>query len=311
MQLTQLEYLIAVEKYGSISRAAREMYTSQSSISTSIKTLEKELGVELLRRGPKGVQITAEGQYILENAKIIDKHIGNIRTVQKELDGKVRGNITVGGLGTCCMHILGNTAVYLKNRYPDIQVSLKGFNPNQLVQEFTEDSIDMGLMQVNQFNEKYLLAKAEYDQISCRELLRSHLVVAVNPQHPLYGRKEVTLEDLMPYEISTGFVRAENLVYWSLFNKMKELGYSQTITCLGDMLVSRLYAIKRNCIQLVPLISLELTNWLFSIPLHPIEIDQRYDLKFLLVYREETLDQIQELFVKELEHYLEPYQETE
>ena len=68
MQLTQLEYLIAVEKYGSISRAARELYTSQSSISTSIKTLETELGVEVLRRGTKGVHITAEGQYILENA---------------------------------------------------------------------------------------------------------------------------------------------------------------------------------------------------------------------------------------------------
>ena len=53
MQLTQLEYLIAVEKYGSISRAARELYTSQSSISTSIKTLETELGVEVLRRGTK------------------------------------------------------------------------------------------------------------------------------------------------------------------------------------------------------------------------------------------------------------------
>lgn len=64
-------YLIAVEKYGSISRAARELYTSQSSISTSIKTLETELGLELLRRGTKGVHITAEGQYILENAKII------------------------------------------------------------------------------------------------------------------------------------------------------------------------------------------------------------------------------------------------
>ena len=45
MQLTQLEYLIAVEKYGSISKAARELYTSQSSISTSIRTLEMELGV--------------------------------------------------------------------------------------------------------------------------------------------------------------------------------------------------------------------------------------------------------------------------
>ena len=172
MQLTQLEYLIAVEKYGSISRAAREMYTSQSSISTSIKTLETELGVDLLRRGPKGVQITAEGQYILENAKAIDEHIANIKAVQKNLDGIPRGSVTVGGLGTCCMHILGNAAVCLRNRYPDIQVSLKEFNPHQLLKEFSEDSIDMGVIQVNQFNEKYLLSKAEYGQLECRELLK-------------------------------------------------------------------------------------------------------------------------------------------
>ena len=93
MLLTQLEYLIAVEKYGSISRAARELYTSQSSISTSIKTLETELGVELLRRGPKGVHITAEGQYILENAKIIDRHLEEIRDVKSKLSGTVRGNV--------------------------------------------------------------------------------------------------------------------------------------------------------------------------------------------------------------------------
>ena len=84
MQLTQLEYLIAVEKYGSISRAAREMYTSQSSISTSIKNLETELGVELLRRGPKGVNITEEGRHILESAKIINRHMEDIKSVRQK-----------------------------------------------------------------------------------------------------------------------------------------------------------------------------------------------------------------------------------
>lgn len=260
MQLTQLEYLIAVEKYGSISRAARELYTSQSSISTSIKTLETELGVEVLRRGTKGVHITAEGQYILENAKIICQHMEDIKAVRERISGAVRGNVTVGGDGYGCMNILGNTAVNLKDRYPEISVALKGGNQRQILSELSDGSLDLGIFQINQFNEKYVRAKVEYAQLTSWDILKSHLVVGVSPQHPLYGRTEVTLEDMMPYEIATGFVRAEDLVYWSLFCEMRKKGYTKSITCLGDVGVSRLYTIKRNCIQLVPRVSLEMTN---------------------------------------------------
>ena len=53
-----------------------------------------------------------------------------------------------------------------------------------------------------------------------------------------------------------------------------------------------------------------MTNPLFSTPLYPIEMDQRYDLKYLLVYREESFGQPQELFLDEVLRYLEPYQDT-
>lgn len=311
MLLTQLEYLIAVEKYGSISRAARELYTSQSSISTSIKTLETELGVELLRRGPKGVHITAEGQYILENAKIIDRHLEEIRDVKSKLSGTVRGNVNAGGAGYCCMNILGNTSVHLKDRYPEIQVALKGGNQRQLLSELADGSLDLGILQINQFDEKYVRAKIEYSQLKSLDILKSHLVVAVSEHHPLYGRDHVTLKDLMPYEMATGFVRAEDLVYWSLFCEMQKLGYTKSITCLGTVGVSRLYTIKRNCIQLVPRVSLDMTNHLFSSPLYPIEMDRNYELKYLLVYREESFGQLQELFLDEMLSYLEPYHDTE
>lgn len=311
MQLTQLEYLIAVEKYGSISRAAREMYTSQSSISTSIKTLEVELGVELIRRGSKGVHITAEGQCILENAKIINRHIEEIKDVKGKLAGKIRGNLNAGGAGYCSMNILGNTTVNLKDRYPEIQVALKGGNQRQLLSELSDGSMDLGILQINQFDEKYVRAKLEYSQLESIDILKSHLVVAVSEHHPLYGRDKVKLEDLMPYEMVTGFVRAKDLVYWSLFCEMRKLGYTKSITCLGTVGVSRLYTIKRNCIQLVPRVSLDMTNHLFSTPLFPIEIDQSYELKYLLVYREECFGQIQGLFLDEVLRYLEPYQDTE
>lgn len=308
MQLTQLEYLIAVEKYGSISRAARELYTSQSSISTSIKTLETELGVELLQRGAKGVHITAAGQYILENAKAINKHIDDIKDVRGKLDGVIRGNVTAGGDGYGCMHILGNTAVSLKDRYPEIQVALKGSSQRQILSEIADGNLDLGIFQINQFNEKYVRAKLENGQLSSLDILKSHLVVGVSRQHPLYGREKVTLDELMPYEMATGFVRAEDLVYWSLLCEMRKRGYTRSIACLGTASVSRLYTINRNCIQLVPRVALDITNHLFSSPLYPIEIDQCYELTYLFVYREETFGQPQELFLEEVLRFLEPYQ---
>ena len=68
VQLNQFRFLIAVDKYGSISRAAQALYISQSTISISLIRLEEELGVVLLNRGKRGVTLTEEGKKVLECA---------------------------------------------------------------------------------------------------------------------------------------------------------------------------------------------------------------------------------------------------
>ena len=68
MHLTQIEYLLAVYKYGSISKAAQELYTSQSTISSALKNLEEELNTTLFMRSKKGISFTAKGMSILQSA---------------------------------------------------------------------------------------------------------------------------------------------------------------------------------------------------------------------------------------------------
>ena len=72
MQLNQFRYLIAVDKFGSISRAAQELYISQSTISISLIRLEEELGAVLLNRSKRGVSLTPEGKTVLECAQAIE-----------------------------------------------------------------------------------------------------------------------------------------------------------------------------------------------------------------------------------------------
>ena len=286
MQITQLEYLIAVEKYGSISHAARELYTSQSSISTSIKALENELDVALLKRGSKGVKLTAEGEYILENAKRVLENINNIRDVKEAVEGKICGSLAVAATGHCCMIILGHATVAMREAYPDVEVRLTDLGPKQIMQGLIDGNLNMGLFQVNAFNEKSLKTQLEYFKLSWQEVYRSRLVVAVTNSHPLYGREEISLRDLLDYEIVTGFVRAENLVYWDLFQQMERLGYKKSIVCLGDVMVARFYALRRKAVLLMPEFAMALTNDLYSIPISPITIrDADYPVSCLMVTR--------------------------
>ena len=69
VKLRQFEFLCALKEYGSISRVAKELYTSQPAISISIKEMETELGYPILRRTNRGIQFTEHGEQILEQAE--------------------------------------------------------------------------------------------------------------------------------------------------------------------------------------------------------------------------------------------------
>lgn len=69
MQLKQLHHFSAIADCGSIAQAAKQLYISQPALTTSIKNLEKELGVSLFHRTPHGISLTFEGKYALEIAR--------------------------------------------------------------------------------------------------------------------------------------------------------------------------------------------------------------------------------------------------
>ena len=69
MTLAQLKYIIAVAECGTISKAAEKLYISQPSLTTSIKDLESEFGIEIFSRTNKGVILTSDGEEFLGYAR--------------------------------------------------------------------------------------------------------------------------------------------------------------------------------------------------------------------------------------------------
>ncbi len=71
MELRQLEYLAAVVRHGHVTRAAEDLFLTQSALSQQVRRLEQELGLTLLHRTPRGVEPTPAGRELAQRAEAI------------------------------------------------------------------------------------------------------------------------------------------------------------------------------------------------------------------------------------------------
>jgi len=90
MQLSQLEYLIAVKEYGSMSKAAAALFCSQPTITNAFKSIENEFGCKLVKRTSAGITFTDIGERIVEDARIILGITNRWRECYREKESKLR-----------------------------------------------------------------------------------------------------------------------------------------------------------------------------------------------------------------------------
>ena len=91
MDLRQLEYFAAVARHRHFTRAAEELYVTQPALSQQVRRLERELGLELLKRTSSGVEVTPAGQELLTRAEAILADVGRARAAMDEHAGVTRG----------------------------------------------------------------------------------------------------------------------------------------------------------------------------------------------------------------------------
>ena len=83
MNLRDLRYLVALADHKHFGRAAAASFVSQPTLSTQIKKLERELGVELVERSPRHIMLTAVGESVVERARVVLRETDNIREVAR------------------------------------------------------------------------------------------------------------------------------------------------------------------------------------------------------------------------------------
>jgi DNA-binding transcriptional LysR family regulator len=187
MELRHLRYFVAVAEELHFRRAAERLGMAQPPLSQQIKALEQEIGVALLSRTKRRVQLTAAGEVFLsESRKTLEQADQAIHTAQRAARGEI-GELVVGFVSSAVYGKVPSIFRTMRTQCPDVSLVLQDLTSEEQVEAMKTYRLDVGLVRPPVFGAESLAV-----QVIWREPM-----VAVLPQtHRLAGHRLIALEEL-------------------------------------------------------------------------------------------------------------------
>lgn len=187
LKLEQLYYLTEAIKFRSISTAARENYVPQSTFSTSITQLEKELGVSLLKRTNKGISPTVTGLEIAEKSKQIFSLLDEIRLLASKTESRFFLNIAA--MPALVDTVLADIIFEIEQFSHPLSINIITEEPNTILQNVQLGLADLGIIFGNE--------PFHYPDLTCYELFRDYYCLFVGEKSPYYERSSIPIKEAL------------------------------------------------------------------------------------------------------------------
>lgn len=232
MTLLQIEYFVEAANTGSTLKAAQQLNVSQSTVSSSVKALETELGTELLVRTSKGVGLNQAGRCFYDHAvrilQMVDMAACDMKKYTEELP-PFRLGIPV----ILCLNYWPDLYVRLKEKFSQIEFQITNDGTGKLLEMLENGRLDAVIA----------LTKIPIsEKINRMQLANSaDRVVSMSVHHPLAKEKAVSYEQLLPYpvlgyqgdEVKTEYLKT---IYASLGAELRYIQHCNQISTLLQLL---------------------------------------------------------------------------
>ena len=189
MRLEQLEYVAAVARLGSFRRAADELHISQPALSGSVRSLERELGVDLLDRGRHGARMSDSGRELFPHILTLLDAFDRLKLAADEQHRSVR-SVRLGTVNSATAPLLAPAIRQFRQSHPQTQVEVIAAQQTEIHRGVLEGSLDLGLV-------NFLDGDDIPPDLESTPLLRGRPVVVLRADSPLAARKAVRTSDLL------------------------------------------------------------------------------------------------------------------
>lgn len=200
-----LRYFMAVADELSFSRAAQRLHLSQPPLSYAIRQLEESLGVQLLRRNSRNVELTAAGVALHREARFLLQRNSELRALVAQIHAGQKGRIKMGFVGSMMYRGLPGLISSWRVRYPDVDVIISEMNSAEMMDMVRHGGLDIGFMHANPLPN-------ELDSIP---LMSEPFMLCTPDNHPSAGRPWAELAALTTDRFIF-FARAASPSYYQL-----------------------------------------------------------------------------------------------
>jgi len=146
MNFQQFEYILAIEAYGSFSKAAESKFLSQPALSMMVQKLEEELDVKIFDRSKQPIVPTDMGKPILEQARVILHEISKLHEITRQQRETLSGELSIGIIPTLAPYLLPLFLKPFLEKYPAVHLKIYEYTTASIVGQLKKGHLDVGLL---------------------------------------------------------------------------------------------------------------------------------------------------------------------
>lgn len=211
MTLQNLKYVVAVAEHSSFSAAAKALYISQSTLSSAIKELEVELGVQLFLRNNRGIQFTPDGEDFLRYAReIVEQSRALERRYRHRRYAPTRFAVSTQRLPFAVRAFQRFIKQLPWNSY---DIAIRECPTYTIISDVAAGKSDVGVVALHDQYIPALKKTFEMNHVTFTELERLPTYAFLRRSHPLAGRDKVTMAELLQYPFVTYDQEADRSEY--------------------------------------------------------------------------------------------------
>jgi DNA-binding transcriptional LysR family regulator len=189
IKLSDLHVLLAVAQSGSMAKAASQLAMSQPVISRSISTLEHSLGVRLLERNSRGVELTAYGRAMLSRSNAaFDELRQGVKDIEFLADPGL-GEVRIGATNPLAASFVSTIVDRLYRRQPRMVFHVVTSSADALLHDLEERTLDLLVLRQ--------IGAVDADAMTFEALYDNPYFVAAGSENPLNRRRRIELSELL------------------------------------------------------------------------------------------------------------------
>lgn len=198
MNTTYLIYALEIERVGSISQAAQNLYMAQPNLSKAIRELEKELGFTIFKRTAKGVSPTEEGTEFLYHARQIMEQVGAVERISQRIGtDKLKYKISIPR-GS---YIVDGFTSFLSELELEkgMEVTINETNALGTISNVADRGYNLGIIRYQMLDETQYLTMLKNNHLTYETIWEFEYVLVMSKNHPLANKETITPGDLSEY----------------------------------------------------------------------------------------------------------------